>query len=91
MARPTVARRRVLARQGKAEPNGSYPTDTRGRAVAAKGYAKQAVSAGRMSAPKEAEIDRRADRELKNAGVKPPRKAKVPGFGGRKTRSYKGA
>lgn len=65
MASPTAARRRTLARQGKAQPNGSYPTDTRGRAVAAKGRATQAVNAGRMSASTEKRIDARANRELK--------------------------
>ncbi len=71
MAAPTVARRAALASQGKAQaqaakgaPRGSYPTDTPGRAVAAKGYATKAVEAGRMGAGTERGIDRRADREL---------------------------
>jgi hypothetical protein len=64
MPPPNKARRRVLAREGKAEPGGGYPTDTPGRAVAAKAYSTQAVRAGRMSSAKKAEIDRRANREL---------------------------
>ena len=64
MSPPNAARRRVLAREGKAEPGGGYPTDTHGRAVAAMGRATQAVKAGRMSGAKRAEIDRRANREL---------------------------
>ena len=61
---PSVAVRKRLAAKGKAEPGGGYPTDTKGRAVAAKGRATQAVKAGRMSAGKKAEIDARANREL---------------------------
>lgn len=71
MAPPRVAERRRLATQGKAQsrpakgaPVGSYPTDTPGRAVAAKSYATQAVRAGRMSEATERGIDRRADAEL---------------------------
>ena len=64
MAPPNKARRKVLARAGKAEPDGGYPTDTKGRAVAAKAYSTQAVRAGRMSSSKKAEIDARANREL---------------------------
>lgn len=64
MAPPTVARRKVLAKQGKANPDGSYPTDTPGRAVAAKAYSTQAVKAGRMSGSEKSRIDARANREL---------------------------
>ncbi len=64
MAPPNAARRRQLAKKGEAEPGGGYPTDTRGRAVAAKGRATQAVKAGRMSTSKEKEIDARANRKL---------------------------
>lgn len=74
MAPPRKAERMKLAAKGKAQSRaapgakvGSYPTDTPGRAVAAKGYAKQAVEAGRMSAATERGIDRRADRELGNS------------------------
>lgn len=64
MAPPSVARRAVLAKRGEANKDGSYPTDTKGRAVAAKGRAAQAVDDGRMSAGKAAEIKARANREL---------------------------
>jgi hypothetical protein len=71
MAAPRKAERMKLATKGKAQskpakgaPKGSYPTNTKGRAVAAKGYAKKAVDAGRMSAPTEKSIDARANREL---------------------------
>jgi hypothetical protein len=80
MAPPRKAERERLAKKGKAERSskpgakrGSYPTDTKGRAVAAKGYAAKAVSAGRMSAATERGIDRRADAEL-GKGRKPKRK-----------------
>ena len=69
MAAPNAARRRTLAREGKANPNGSYPTDTRGRAAAAKGRATQAVNAGRMSKGEERRIDSRANRELGKKGA----------------------
>lgn len=72
MAAPRKAERARLATQGKAEavskpgaPRGSYPTNTPGRAVAAKGYSTKAVRAGRMSQATKAGIDRRADKELK--------------------------
>lgn len=75
MAAPRKAERQRLAKVGKAQsraakgaPVGSYPTNTKGRAVAAKGYARKAVEAGRMSASTERGIDRRADKEL---GKKP--------------------
>lgn len=61
---PNVARRRVLAREGKANPDGSYPTDTKGRAVAAKAYSTKAVESGRMSSSEKSRIDARANREL---------------------------
>lgn len=64
MAAPNAVRRRTLAAEGKAEADGSYPTDTPGRAVAAKAYSTQAVEAGRMSATQKARIDARANREL---------------------------
>jgi hypothetical protein len=71
MAPPTVAKRKTLAKQGKSvkgATKGSYPTNTPGRAVAAKAYSTQAVKAGRMSAGTKAGIDARANREL---GKKP--------------------
>ena len=64
MAAPNAARRKVLASEGKANADGSYPTDTPGRAVAAKAYSTQAVSAGRMGSAQKARIDARANREL---------------------------
>jgi hypothetical protein len=64
MAAPTAARRIVLAKEGLANPDGSYPTDTPGRAVAAKAYSTQAVRAGRMSPASKARIDARANRAL---------------------------
>jgi len=71
MAAPRKAERAKLAGQGKAQsraapgaPVGSYPTNTPGRAVAAKGYATKAVAAGRMAPATERGIDARADREL---------------------------
>jgi hypothetical protein len=71
MAAPRKAERLKMAKEGKAEaknargaPTGSYPTDTKKRARAAKSYASAAVNAGRMSAGTERGIDRRADKEL---------------------------
>jgi hypothetical protein len=64
MATPNAAKRRELARKGEANRDGSYPTDTKGRAVAAKGRATQAVNAGRMGKSEEKRIDARANREL---------------------------
>jgi hypothetical protein len=61
---PDAAKRRSLAREGRANADGSYPTDTPGRAVAAKGRATQAVKSGRMSAASAAKIKGRANREL---------------------------
>jgi len=61
-----------LAGNGKAEgksergaPKGAYPTNTPGRAVAAKSYSTKAVEGGRMSKATKSGIDRRADKELK--------------------------
>lgn len=72
MSTPRKAERKRLAAKGEAQrvakrgaSVGSYPTDTKGRAVAAKGYATKAVRAGRMSKETEASIDRRADAKLK--------------------------
>jgi hypothetical protein len=73
---PRVSERKRLAEVGKAqtksEPGaarGSYPTNTPGRAVAAKAYATQAVNAGRMSPATERGIDARANRELGKSGT----------------------
>lgn len=65
MPSPNAARRRTLAAKGEANADGSYPTDTKGRAVAAKGRATQAVKAGRMSAAEAKKIDARANRKLR--------------------------
>jgi hypothetical protein len=72
MAPPRKAKRMQLAKEGKAEgksvrgaKKGSYPTDTKGRARAAKSYASRAVNEGRMSVSTERGIDRRADAELR--------------------------
>lgn len=71
MAPPRKAQRMKLATRGKAEARsvpgakkGSYPTDTKKRARAAKSYASAAVNVGRMSSGTERGIDARADREL---------------------------
>jgi hypothetical protein len=71
MAAPRKAERARLAAAGKAQaaaapgaPRGSYPTNTPGRAVAAKSYSTQAENASRMSAGTKRGIDARADREL---------------------------
>ena len=71
MAAPRKAERQRLAAKGKAQtrsepgaPRGSYPTNTKGRAAAAKGYATKAVRSGRISPTTERGIDARADREL---------------------------
>lgn len=68
MAPPRVAERKRLAAKGEANKDGSYPTNTRGRAVAAKGRATDAVNAGRMSKGAEARIDARANRKLGKRG-----------------------
>lgn len=74
MAPPRKAERMRLAEKGKAQtqpaagaPRGSYPTNTPGRAVAAKAYSTKAVEAGRMSASTKRGIDARANRELGNS------------------------
>ena len=71
MSGPSVRVRKKLAKVGNAQsraapgaPVGSYPTDTKKRARAAKSYASAAVNAGRMSAATERGIDRRADATL---------------------------
>lgn len=64
MAAPNAAKRRELAAKGEANRDGSYPTDTRGRAIAAKARATQAEEAGRISKELEARIDARANRRL---------------------------
>jgi len=84
MAGPSRVTRRRLAKQGKAEKDGSYPTDTRGRAIAAKGRSTDAVRAGRMSTGKKAEIDRRADREL--GQTRRSNRKRSPGPGNRRRR-----
>ena len=48
-----------------AGPNRSYPVNTPGRAVAAKGRATQAVKAGRLSPATAAKIDAKANRALR--------------------------
>jgi hypothetical protein len=68
MPPPNATKRKRLAKAGKANVDGSYPTDTPGRAVAAKGRATQAVKAGRMGTAEKSRIDARANREL---GTKP--------------------
>lgn len=71
MAPPRKAERMKLAASGKAEgrsvrgaDKGSYPTNTPGRAVAAKAYSTKAVESGRMSESTKRGIDARANREL---------------------------
>lgn len=71
MAAPRKAERMKLASKGEAEgksvkgaPKGAYPTNSPGRAVAAKAYSTQAVEKGRMAPSTKASIDRRADKEL---------------------------
>ena len=65
MARLTAKRRKELPAKDFAGPGRSFPVDTKGRAVAAKSRATQAVKAGRMSKGEEARIDAKADRKLK--------------------------
>jgi hypothetical protein len=55
----------ALATSPSGKPGGGYPVDTRGRAIAAKGRAKQAVNAGRMSPATEKKIDAKANARLK--------------------------
>lgn len=71
MAAPRKAERMRLAKAGQAEgksergaPKGAYPTNTKGRAVAAKAYSTKAVKAGRMAPGTKAGIDARANLEL---------------------------
>ena len=71
MAPPRKAERMKLAAAGKAQARaapgakkGSFPTNTPGRAVAAKGRATQKVREGKMSVATEKGIDARANREL---------------------------
>jgi len=59
MAAPRKAERMRLAKEGKAQKDGSYPTNTPGRARAAKAYAERFASPA-----KRARIDAQADREL---------------------------
>jgi hypothetical protein len=75
MAPPLQAERMKLAKVGKAQahaapgaPVGAYPTNSPGRAVAAKGRATTAEAAGRISPATEHGIDRRANMELGKAG-----------------------
>ena len=75
MAPPRKAERMKLASKGQAQAKavpgakrGSYPTNTKKRARAAKSYASAAEHAGRMSRATEAGIDRRANRELGEPG-----------------------
>lgn len=78
MAAPNKARRLHLAAVGqaqvKSEPGakrGSYPTDTKGRAVAAKARAAHAEAVGRISRSTEQSIDRRANRKLYGSSKAP--------------------
>jgi hypothetical protein len=75
MTAPRKAERQKLAKQGNAQrvtkpgaPRGSYPTDTKKRARAAKSYASAAEHAGRMSAATERSIDARANKTLGEPG-----------------------
>jgi len=84
MAPPRQAERKRLAKIGKAQRTakpgaavGSYPTDTPGRARAAKSYASAAVHAGRMSAATERSIDRRANKELGASGSGPVKRKRT--------------
>lgn len=65
------AKRMRLAAKGEAQAKavpgakrGAYPTDTKGRARAAKSRASHAERMGRISASTERSIDTRADRKL---------------------------
>jgi hypothetical protein len=60
----TTAARDKLPARDFAGKDRSYPVDTKGRAVAAKGRATQAVKAGRMSKAEESRIDAKANRKL---------------------------
>lgn len=72
---PRKAERQRLAAKGEAEgkslkgaPRGSYPTNSPGRAVAAKSYSTKAVRAGRMAPATKTGIDKRANAELAKSG-----------------------
>ena len=69
MAKLTAAQRHALPKSKFAGPGESYPVDTKGRAVAAKGRATQAVEAGRMSASSAAKIKAKANRVLGKSGA----------------------
>lgn len=60
----TAAQRKKLPKNDFAGPDRSYPVDTKGRAVAAKGRATDAVKAGRMSKAEGAKIDAKANKKL---------------------------
>ncbi len=64
MSKLTAKTRNKLPASKFAGPDRSYPVDTKGRAVAAKGRATDAVNAGRMSRAEEARIDAKANRVL---------------------------
>lgn len=64
MSKLTSKRRSALPTSKFAGPDRSYPVDTKGRAVAAKGRATEAVEKGRMSRSEEAKIDAKANRVL---------------------------
>ena len=64
MVRLTITRRKALDSDQFAGPDRSFPVDTKGRAVAAKGRATQAVESGRMSASEADKIKAKANRKL---------------------------
>jgi len=64
MTKLTAKTRNKLPTSKFAGPDRSYPVDTKGRAVAAKGRATDAVNAGRMSKSEESRIDAKANRVL---------------------------
>lgn len=64
MSKLTSKGRNKLPDSKFAGPNRSYPVDTKGRAVAAKGRATDAVNHGRMSKAQEEKIDARANKVL---------------------------
>jgi len=68
MADLTAAGRRALPASEFGLPEQrKYPTDTRGRAVAAKAYAAKEHNVGKLSAGQEAQIDRKANAKLGEA------------------------
>jgi hypothetical protein len=68
----TAARRRRLPRSAFALPDvRAYPVDTRGRAVAAKGRALQALEAGRLSRAEYARVVEAADARLGRNPISP--------------------